>query len=62
MVSKVEMVTRLEKELLARSLSCTRVAWTLGHASSTMRNNEERAHRHRQRLPVGCAVEARALA
>jgi hypothetical protein len=41
MTSKVEMMTRTEKELLAGSLSCTRVAWTLGHVVAVTRSNRE---------------------
>jgi hypothetical protein len=62
MASKVETVTRLQMELLAQSLSCTRLTWTLGHALSAMRSNGDRAHRCRWRSSVGCTVETGALA
>jgi hypothetical protein len=62
MMSKVETMTRLEKELLARSLCCMRVAWTLGHALAVTRSNRERAHRRRWRSFTEWVVEAGALA
>jgi hypothetical protein len=55
-------MTRLEKDLLSRSLSCTTVAWTLGHALVATRSNGERAHRRRRRPSTGWVVKVGALA
>jgi hypothetical protein len=38
-VLAVEIATRLKKELLAQSLSCTQVSRTLGHALSVTRSS-----------------------
>jgi hypothetical protein len=61
-VSWVKTPVKSEKKSLARSLSCTWVAWTLGNTSSVTESTGVRAHRRRRRSPAGCVVEAGAPA
>jgi hypothetical protein len=60
--SRVKTPVKSGKKSLARSLSCTWVAWTLGYVSLAMESTGVRGHQRRRRLPVGCVVEARAPA
>jgi hypothetical protein len=53
---------KLEKELLAQSLSCKEAAWTSGHALSASGSRRMKAHWRWRRLSLGCTVEAGALA
>jgi hypothetical protein len=59
---RVETSIKLEKELLAQSLSCKEAAWTSGHALSALGSGRTKAHWRQQRLSLGCMVEAGALA
>jgi hypothetical protein len=62
MVSSVETSIRVEKELLARFLSCKGVARSLAHALLAARSEKMKAHQCRQMSSMGSAVEAGALA
>jgi hypothetical protein len=62
MVSRVETLIRLEKELLARFLSCKGVARTLGCVLSAVGSEKMKAHRWWWMSSAGSAVEAGACA